>query len=132
MKSSWSAKNVRGMTRGISVIAVFLTVCLEAFWYFRMHYWKWPNFDWWNGFDQGHYIEAARAWSAGNLDATAHYYLPGCALLAAGFVGFLAPQPFMVVDFACLILTLGLFVAICRYLAPDIRYVTSLSCLAFL
>jgi hypothetical protein len=117
---------------GLDIGAIIATMCLETFYYFRIHYWKWPNFAWFDGFDQGHYIEAARAWSAGNLDATAHYYLPGYALLAAGFVRMFPTQPFMLVDFACLVLTFGLFVAICRHLLPESRYATLLACLAFL
>jgi hypothetical protein len=121
-------KNIRDLNFG----AMFATVFLEAFYYFRIHFWKWPNFNWFIGSDQAHYLAAARAWSVGDLDPTAHYYLPGYALLAAGFARILPPQPFMLVDFACIIATFGLFVAICRRLAPDSPYATLLACLAFL
>ena len=121
-------KNIRGFNSG----AMSVTILLEAFYYFRIHFWKWPNFNWFGGEDQAHYLAAARAWSVGNFDPTAHYYLPGYALLAAGFARILSPQPFMLVDFACIIATFGLFVAVCRHLAPDSRYATLLACLAFL
>jgi hypothetical protein len=132
MKGAEFVLNFDKTVRGANVSAILVTIFLESFYYFRVHFWKWAHVDWFNGFDQGRYLEAARAWSAGNLDATAHYYLPGYPLLAAGFVKILAPQPFMLVDFVCLVLTFGLFVAICRQLVPDSAYTTLLACLAFL
>jgi hypothetical protein len=132
MKAGGLATLIHKNIRGLDIGAIFVTVLLEAFYYFRIHFWKWPNFNWFSGEDQGHYLAAARAWSVGNLDPTAHYYLPGYALLAAGFARILSPQPFMLVDFACIIATFGLFVAICRRLAPDSPYAALLACLAFL
>ncbi len=128
----WMALTRMG-TRRIDAAAVLVTGCLELAVYLGIHVAKWPHFEgWWVGLDQQRYLTAARAWSFGNFDPGAHYYLPGYSLVAAAFVRIFPAQPFVVVDLACIVLMLGLFVAICRRLAPEMPNTVPVACVAFL
>jgi hypothetical protein len=53
MKYAGLATTFHKRIQAINIVAILVTICLEAFYYFRIHFWKWPNFDWWTGFDQG-------------------------------------------------------------------------------
>jgi hypothetical protein len=80
---------------------------------------KYPYQHWFAGLDQGWYLSAARAWAAGSLDPSQHYYPPGYPLLGALFVRLLPMQPFLVPDFVCLLATFWIFIRICRHLTQD-------------
>ena len=61
---------------------------------------------WWGWWDQGRYIELARAFAAGDLAPERHWYPLGYALLGAPFVKIWPAHPFFVVNIFCF---LGLF-----------------------
>lgn len=51
---------------------------------------------WW---DQGQYLQSARAFAQGNFAATEHWFPPGYSLLAAPFVYLTGRNPFVVLNF---------------------------------
>jgi len=71
---------------------------------------------WWLWTDQGLYLRAAQAWSAGVLDGSEHWYFPGYALLAAPFVRLLPQDPFVPVDALCLAAATMAFCALAQRL----------------
>lgn len=71
---------------------------------------------WWGWTDQGLYLRAAQAWSAGVLDRAEHWYFPGYAMLAAPFVRLLPIDPFTPVDVLCLIVSTLAFCALAERL----------------
>ncbi len=87
---------------------------------------------WWTWWDQGKYLDAARAWASGNLDPSQHWYLPGYPLLAALFVRITPDQPFVVLDLVCLLATLWLFVELAARLLPGMRWARGLGAVTFL
>ncbi len=84
-----------------------------------VHAVKYPNFaGFWAGADQQRYLQAARAWAAGDLAASRHHYLPFYPLLGGAFVRLTPWQPFLIPDLACLLACLALFMRVGRRLAP--------------
>ncbi len=62
----------------------------------------------WGWQDQGRYLQAAIAWVHGDMLPAHHWYLPGYSLLAALFVPLGWPDPFLIPDLACLLLSVAL------------------------
>lgn len=87
---------------------------------------------WWSWWDQGKYLDSARAWAAGNLDTSQHWYLPGYPLLGAPFTRLTPTQPFLVPDLICLLAALWLFAELAARLTPAIRWARSLGAVVFL
>ena len=87
---------------------------------------------WWAWWDQGKYLDAARAWAEGNLDPAQHWYLPGYPLLGAPFVRLMPAQPFEIPDALCLLATLWLFTRLAGWLAPNRRWMPGVAALVFL
>ena len=87
---------------------------------------------WWSWWDQGKYLDAARAWASGSLDPSQHWYLPGYSLLAAPFVRITPDQPFVIPDLVCLLATLWLFAELAARLAPKLRWARALGAAIFL
>ena len=71
---------------------------------------------WWSGFDQGHYLAAAKAFARLDLSPAAQHYEPGYPLLAAPFVHLTPADPFLIPDLAALLLACWLFGEIGRRL----------------
>ncbi len=79
---------------------------------------KYPDFSvFFDGADQGRYLEAARAWAVFDLTPSRHHYLPLYPMLGALFVWLTPAQPFMLPDLVCLLAALMLFIRIGRRLA---------------
>ena len=95
---------------------------------------KSASFDsgWWVWTDQSRYYRAARAWAAGDLRASQHWYLPGYPLLGALFVAVMPAEPFLVPDLVCLVLTGALMAALAGRLAAGLPYARLLGAVAFL
>ncbi len=87
---------------------------------------------WWAWTDQGRYYRAARAWAAGDLRASQHWYLPGYPLLGALFVPLMPVEPFLVPDLACFLATGWLTASLAARLAAGLPYARLLGALAFL
>jgi hypothetical protein len=100
--------------------AVFLTF---------LYFWRYLGFDalpgngpanpagWWTWFDQGKYIDSARALAKSVYDPGRHWYPLGYALLGAPFIKSTPVHPFAFVDLAALLVTYAAFVAFARRLA---------------
>ena len=87
------------------------------------------GFWWWT--DQHRYLQAALAWSRGDLDPAEHWYFPGYPLLAAPFVFLRTSDPFMIPDLLCTLATLACCAELARRLAPDHPSARALGALAF-
>ncbi|HLG85714.1 MAG TPA: hypothetical protein VKZ79_00795 [Alphaproteobacteria bacterium] len=87
---------------------------------------------WWTWWDQGKYLDAARAWASGNLDSGQHWYLPGYPLIAAPFVRITPNQPFVIPDLVCLLATLWLLAGLAARLVPGVRGARGLGAVVFL
>jgi hypothetical protein len=86
---------------------------------------------WWNWFDQGRYFAAATAWSQGNLDPAAHWYLPGYPLMGAPFVKPLSVHAYFVPDMVCLLVSLWLFARLASHLAMQLPHAPAIGALLF-
>lgn len=84
--------------------------------------------DWWTWWDQGQYLEAAKAFYIGDWSSAHHWYPPGYSLLAAPFVPVFPKDPFVVIDLLCLI---GSLLAVAR-LAMIMELPAALGILGFL
>jgi hypothetical protein len=68
---------------------------------------------WWGWWDQGKYVQASRAFAAGNLAASDHWYPPGYALLAAPLHWYSRAHGFFFINATCLLIVAYCFVEIC-------------------
>jgi hypothetical protein len=68
---------------------------------------------WWDWFDQGRYIDSARALAALDFESSHHWYPLGYAVLGAPFVWLSPAHPFFLIDLVCLAACYGGFVAFC-------------------
>ncbi len=113
--------------------------CALTFAYFRVYY-VYPvrphapllGEGWWSWFDQGKYLQAAMAWAKGDLNADAHYYLPGYPLLGAPFIPLTQANPFLIPNLACLVTSCWLFTLIAGRLCQSLPYARSVGALTFL
>jgi hypothetical protein len=71
---------------------------------------------WWGWFDQGNYIDSARALASFDFGQAHHWYPLGYSLLAAPFVYFSKLHPFAPVDLGCLLVSYFGFLAFARRL----------------
>jgi hypothetical protein len=69
---------------------------------------------WWGWFDQGKYIDSARALASFDFSQAHHWYPLGYPLLAAPFVYFSNIHPFALVDLGCLLASYFGFLAFAR------------------
>src|ERR1700677_3844210 len=68
-----------------------------------------PPSGWWTWWDQGRYLDSARAWRSWNLDPSQHWSWPGYTLLGVPFVRVMPVRPFQVPDLICLLASAWLF-----------------------
>ena len=90
-----------------------------------------PLSNWWRNWDQFRYLQASLAWSAGVLDPSQHWYLPGYPLIGAAFARITPDQPFLLPDLACLLTTLILFVSLSARLIGPIPHARAVAALVF-
>ncbi len=86
---------------------------------------------WSTWFDQERYLNAARAWSQGDLDPTRHWYPPGYPLLAALFVRLLSVHAFLPLDLLCLLASFWLFSRLAGRLAAAVPHASALGAALF-
>jgi len=94
------------------VLAACMIVALAAFAWSEIRMLAHGQPEWATYFDQGEYLQSARALAAGKLDAASHHYPIGYALLAAPFTWLFRSDPFVVVNVLCLAGSLWAFVRI--------------------
>jgi hypothetical protein len=87
---------------------------------------------WWTWFDQERYFKAATAWSQGNLDPAAHWYLPGYPLMGAPFIRLLSVHAFVLPDLFCLLASMWLFSRLTGELAARLPHAPALGALLFM
>lgn len=124
----------RGDRLGVAGIAAMTAVAYTAAYLTDPRRPTAPAFDrgWWQFSDQAHYLRAALAWAAGNLNPSEHWYLPGYPLLAAPFVHLTHSNPFFLPDLMILIASVILTAALTGRLAPHWRLARSAGAAAFL
>ncbi len=71
---------------------------------------------WWGWWDQGKYLESARAFSAFDFTSDRHWYPPGYSLLGAAFVALFPSNPFLPINALCLLGGCFLFRDLCHRL----------------
>ncbi len=86
---------------------------------------------WWGWFDQGKYIESARAFAAFDFDRAHHWYPLGYPLLAAPFVYLSDIHPFAFVDLGCLLACYFSFLAFARRVGVEAAWAVPLFILSF-
>jgi hypothetical protein len=69
---------------------------------------------WWGWFDQGNYIQSARALARFDFAAAQHWYPLGYSLMGAPFTKWSPAHPFVLIDLACLLACYMAFVAFAR------------------
>ncbi len=78
-----------------------------------------PHTGWETWYDQMKYLEAMRAWLAGDLRPLHHWYMPGYPLLGALFHGATPRDPFVIPDLLCLLATSWLLARLsARFVGP--------------
>lgn len=70
---------------------------------------------WWGWWDQGKYIQSARAFAAGSLAPDSHWYPPGYALTAALFAKWMGTHPFFFPNLFFLIASTWIFIRIVQF-----------------
>jgi hypothetical protein len=71
---------------------------------------------WWGWFDQGKYIDSARALAVLDFTAARHWYPLGYSIIGAPFIWLSPLHPFMVADLLCLLICYAGFLAFAQRL----------------